>query len=69
MSTDLRQTLFAYGLRLQPVKGDGFTSIAYNMLSDLRVWDHCLSLAGTSTSVERLSGQLREVYVAELLGE
>ena len=31
-----------------------------------------LSLAGTSTSeitVERLSGQLREVYVAELLGE
>ena len=75
VSTDLRQTLFAYGLRLQPVKGDGncfFTSIAYNMLSDLRVWDHCLSLAGTSTSeitVERLSGQLREVYVAELLGE
>ena len=75
VSTDLRQTLFAYGLRLQPVKGDGncfFTSIAYNMLSDLRVWDHCLSLAGTSTSeitVERLSGLLRKVYVIELLGE
>ena len=44
----------------------------YNMLFDLRVWDHCLSLAGTSTSeitVERLSGLLREVYVTELLGE
>ena len=44
----------------------------YNMLFDLRVWDHCLSLAGTSTSeitVERLSGLSREVYVTELLGE
>ena len=38
VSTDLRQTLFAYGLRLQPVKGDGNCFFTYNMLSDLRVW-------------------------------
>ena len=75
-STDsnLRQTLFDYGLRLQAVNGDGncfFTSIACNMLSNLSVWNQCLTLAGTTNEVtiEELSGGLRYVYVEELLGE
>ena len=52
-SSNLRQTLYDYGLRFQAVPGDGncfFTSIALNLLSDMTIWHPSLSLAGISSS-------------------
>ena len=49
-----------------------FTSIALNMLSDLQMWSHCMSLAGVTshtTTLEDLTKVLRQIYVKELLGE
>ena len=65
-----------YGLTFASAPPDGncfFSAVGINMMADLEMWKHCLTIAGISNcvglNVQTLATILRQAFVRELLGE